>query len=70
MMTSGGAAIIDKPWPCKPRYSEYLWSLCFFCELLLNFHTAARAQAVVLLLSLRQTTVVLFDLLLHSAVYV
>lgn len=51
MMSSGGAAIIDKPWPCKPRYSEYLWGLCFFCEVLLSFHTAARVQAIVLLLS-------------------
>lgn len=30
---------------------EYLWGLCFFCEVWLNFHTAARAQAIVLLLS-------------------
>lgn len=44
-MSRGGAAI-NKPWPCKPWYSEYLWGLCFFCEVWLSFHTAARAQAI------------------------
>lgn len=52
MMSSEGAAIIDKPCPCKPRYNEYLWGLSFFCEVLLSFHTAARAQAIILLLSI------------------